>query len=139
MALTRYLADTSVFARLAKPPVIAAFAPLAAEGQVGMCAPVAFELGYSARTPQDYLALSSRLSSFPPVPTTDADHRRALDVQAILAARSQHRALSLVDALVAAVAEARELVVLHYDADFELVAEVTGQAQEWVVPPGTAD
>jgi predicted nucleic acid-binding protein len=139
VARTRYLADTSVFARLAKPPVIAAFAPLAAEGRVGMCAPVAFELGYSARTPQDYLEVSSRLSSFPPVPTTDADHRRALDVQAILAARGQHRALSLVDALVAAVAEARDLVVVHYDADFELVAEATGQAQEWVVPRGTAD
>ncbi len=54
MARTRYLADTSVFARLAKPGVAAAFAPLAADGQVGMCAPVAFELGYSARNPKDY-------------------------------------------------------------------------------------
>jgi hypothetical protein len=36
-------------------------------------------------------------------------------------------------------AEARDLVVLHYDSDFELVAEITGQAHEWVVPRGTAD
>lgn len=139
MARTRYLADTSVFARLSKPSVAAAFAPLAAAGLVGLCLPVAFELGYSARNPDDYDALADRLSSFPPVPTTDADHRRALEVQAALAARSQHRALSLVDALVAAAAESRDLVVLHYDADFELVAEVTGQAHEWVVPRGTAD
>jgi len=106
---------------------------------VGLCSPVAFELGYSARSADDYEALAERLSSFTAVPTTDADHRRALEVQATLAARSQHRALSLVDALVAAAAEARDLVVLHYDADFELVAQVTGQAQEWVVPRGTAD
>jgi predicted nucleic acid-binding protein len=139
VAQTRYVADTTVFARLAKPSVAAAFAPLAAEGRVALCAPVAFELGYAARNPDDYLALADRLSSFPPVPTTDADHRRALDVQAALAARSQHRALSLVDALVAAVAEARDLIVLHYDADFELVAGITGQGQEWVVPRGTAD
>ncbi|MDQ3737912.1 MAG: hypothetical protein M3337_01925 [Actinomycetota bacterium] len=31
------------------------------------------------------------------------------------------------DAFVAAVAEARDLTVLHYDTDFELVAEVAGQ------------
>jgi len=139
MARTRYLADTSVFARLSKPSVAAAFAPWAAAGLVGLCTPVAFELGYSARNPGDYGALADRLSSFAAEPTTDADHRRALEVQAALAARSQHRALSLVAALVAAAAEARDLVVLHYDADFELVAEVTGQAHEWVVPRGTAD
>jgi len=139
MARTRYLADTSVFARLSKPSVTAAFAPLAAAGLVGLCASVAFELGFSARNPDDYVALAEGLSSFPAVPTTDADHRRALEVQAALAARSQHRALSLVDGLVAAAAEALNLVVLHYDADFDLVAEVTGQAHEWVVPRGTAD
>jgi predicted nucleic acid-binding protein len=139
VARTRYLADTSVFGRLSKPSVTAAFAPLAAAGLVGVCAPVVFELGYSARNPDDYEALAVRLSSFPAVPTTDADHRRALEVQAALATRSQHRALSLVDGLVAATAEARDLVVLHYDADFELVAEITGQEHEWIVPRGTAD
>ncbi len=139
MSRTRYLADTSVFGRLSKPSVTAAFAPLAGAGLVGLCAPVAFELGYAARSPDDYRVIADRLSSFPSVPTTEADHQRALEVQAALAARSEHRALSLVDALVAATAEARDLVVLHYDADFDLVAEVTGQPQEWVVPRGTAD
>ena len=139
MARASYLVDTSVFARLAKPSVAAALAPLVAEGQVALCAPVAFELGFTARNPADYKEVADRLSSFSPVPTTDADHRRALEVQGALAARGQHRALSLVDGLVAAVAEARALTVLHYDADFELVAEMTGQDQRWVVDRGTAD
>jgi predicted nucleic acid-binding protein len=139
MARARYVVDTSVFARLTKPSVAAAFAPLAAEGQVGVCAPVAFELGYSARNPSDYAALSDRLTSFPAIPITDADHQRALEVQATLASRGQHRALSLVDALVAAGAEARGLSVLHYDADFELIADITGQAHKWIVPRGTAE
>ncbi|MDE0065665.1 MAG: hypothetical protein OXN44_02215 [Acidimicrobiaceae bacterium] len=39
----------------------------------------------------------------------------------------------------AAVAEARQLIVLHYDADFELIAEITGQAHQWVVERGAAD
>lgn len=139
MARTRYLADTSVFARLTKPSVTAAFAPLAAGGQVALCSPVMFELGYSARNPNDYRELVDRLSSFPPVPVTDADHRRACEVQGALAARGQHRAISLVDGLVAAVAESRDLIVLHYDSDFELVAEVTGQETEWVVSRGSVD
>ena len=31
------------------------------------------------------------------------------------------------------------LVVLHYDHDFDLIASVTGQPEEWVVPAGSAD
>jgi predicted nucleic acid-binding protein len=139
VARPRYLADTSVFARLPKPPVATAFAPLAAAAQVAVCGPVAFELGYSARNRQDYDALVSLLDAFPRVAVTDGDHQRAVEIQAELCARGQQRALSLVDALVAAAAEARDLVVLHYDADFELVAEVTGQPLVWVVPRGQAD
>ena len=139
MAGVRYLADTSVFARLSKSTVAAAFAPLAAGRQVALSNPVVFELGSAARNPNDYGAIADRLRSFPSVTTTDADHQRALEVQAGLAASSQHRALSLVDALLAGTAEARDLTVLHYDADFELVAQVTGQIQEWIVPRGTAD
>lgn len=139
MARTEFLADTSVFARLTKTAVAAAFAPLAVEGRVAVCPPVAFELGYSARNHHDYLAVMDRLSAFPPVMVTDADHRRSIEVQVALSERGQHRALSLVDALVAAVAEAHGLAVLHYDSDFELVAAVTGQPHEWIVKRGSAD
>ena len=139
MARTAYVADTSVFSRLTKPSVAAALAPLAVEGRVAVCPPVAFELGYAAHTKRDYIALMDRLASFPRVPATDADHQRALEVQGQLNNRSQRRALSLVDALVAAIAEASDLIVLHYDADFELVHKVTGQPHEWIVKQGTAD
>ena len=135
----QFIADTSVFARLTKPIVAARFASLAATASVAICAPVMFEIGYAARSHDDYVAITDRLTAFPSLPVTDADHRRALDVQASLAARGQHRALSLVDALVAAVAEARALTVLHYDGDFELVASVTGQTHEWIVARRTAD
>lgn len=139
MARATYIADTSVFARLSKPVVAAAVAPLIAQGRVAVCAPVVFELSFSARNLDDHRAVTSRLAAFESVPVADGDHRRAVELQELLAERGQHRALSLVDALVAAVGEARDLVVLHYDADFELVAELTGQAHEWVVGRGTAD
>ena len=139
MPRLEYLADTSVFARLSKPSVAAAFAPMAVEGRVGLCPPVVFELGCSARNHEDYVALTDRLRAFAAVPVTDADHRRALEVQEALSAGGQLRALSLVDALLAAVAEARQLTIVHYDADFERVAAVTGQPHEWIVARGSVD
>jgi predicted nucleic acid-binding protein len=49
-------------------------------------------------------------------------------------------ALSAMPALlIAAAAEAQGCTVLHYDHDFDLLAGVTSQPVQWVVPPGTAD
>ena len=61
---------------------------------------------------------------------TPAIFDRAIEVQAVLAARGQPRAPSLPDLLIAAVAELAQLTVLHVDKDFELIAEVTGQLVE---------
>jgi len=102
--------------------------------------PVAFELGYAARgsprLPGPWLTASRRSRPFP---QRTRDPRRALEVQSAPAARGQHRALSLVDELVAAAAaRPGTLSCCTTDADFELVAGITGQAQEWVVPCGTA-
>lgn len=55
---------------------------------------------------------------------------RAAEVQATLAARGLHRAPSIPDLLIAAVAELAGLTVLHLDEDFELIAEITGQPVE---------
>ena len=54
-----------------------------------------------------------------------------------LANQSQHRAVPLPDLLVAACAEAAGLTVLHYDADHERIAKLTGQPVQWVVPRGS--
>ena len=43
------------------------------------------------------------------------------------------------DLLIAAVAEARRLAVLHCDQDFDFIAKATGQRAEWIVPRGTVD
>jgi hypothetical protein len=61
----------------------------------------------------------------------------AVAVQDALAERSQQRGAKIVDLLIAAAAEAAGLVVLHYDRDFDLIAGITGQPTEWIVPAGT--
>jgi predicted nucleic acid-binding protein len=70
---------------------------------------------------------------------TDEIAQRAVDVQGMLAQRSRHRSVSIPDLLIAATAERYRLTVLHYDGDFERVAELTDQPVEWIVPRGTAD
>lgn len=63
--------------------------------------------------------------------------KRALDVQRQLARRGQHRR-PLPDLIIAATAELAGLTVLHYDHDFDLISDLTGQPTEWIVPRGTA-
>ena len=53
-----------------------------------------------------------------------------VDHGALLADQGKHRAPSVPDLLVAAVAERAGLTVLHVDKDFDLIAEVTGQPVE---------
>ena len=43
------------------------------------------------------------------------------------------------DLLIAAAAEANDLAILHYDADFDRIAAVTGQPVAWVIPSGSVD
>ena len=41
------------------------------------------------------------------------------------------------DIIIAAAAGAAGIAVMHYDADFERIAAVTGQPMEWVAPAGS--
>ncbi len=97
------------------------------------------ELLFSARSPDDYEGVRSELEGLDRIPIDDQDFDRALDVQAGLAAASQHRGVPLPDLLIAAAAERAGLVVLHYDSDYDRIAAVTGQAMEWVVERGSVD
>lgn len=55
----------------------------------------------------------------------------------MLAAESRHRGVKIADLLIAAAAEAADLVVLHYDHDFDVIADITHQPVEWIVPAGS--
>jgi len=54
-------------------------------------------------------------------------------------ARLTKPAVTIPDLIIAAVAERHDITILHYDHDFDVIAEVAGQPVEWVVPPGTAN
>lgn len=137
MALT-HLLDTSVVKRLSRRAVREVVLPLAVAGRVGRAGICDLEVGFSARNASEWDEFLSAMDEFTLVPTTASHVARALQVQMLLAARSQ-RGRKIPDLLVAAAAEERGVTVLHYDADFDLIAAVTGQPTEWVVPAGTVD
>ena len=66
---------------------------------------------------------------------TPAIEDRAVEVQFELARRGHHRAPSVPDLLIAATAELLDLTVLHFDKDFDLIAEITGQQLERLLLP----
>jgi predicted nucleic acid-binding protein len=135
---SRYLADKSALARLRHPSVSAVLAPLILAGDVATCGIIELEILYSARSHADFARTrATRARAFPALPVLQADFDRAIAVMEALALRGQHRAVGLPDLLIAAVAERAQVTVLHYDADYDLVAAVTGQPTHWVVSRGS--
>jgi predicted nucleic acid-binding protein len=137
VALT-YLLDTSVVKRLGVTVVRERIDTIMRTGLVGRPTVCDLEVGYSARTADEWDALIAALDAFDPLETSAEHIRRALHVQRLLAARSQ-RGRKIPDLLVAAAAESAGATVLHYDADFDHIASVTGQPCQWVVPRGSID
>jgi predicted nucleic acid-binding protein len=133
-----HLVDSSVLTRLSQAAVRTTVEPQADLGRLARATISDLEIGYSARDAAEWDRLLGALEVFTPVETTTEHVRRALQVQRLLARRHQ-RGRKIPDLLIAAAAEARGLTVLHYDADFDLIAKVTGQPCEWVVPAGSVD
>ena len=111
--------------------------PLIESGILGTCSVVEMELLRSARSSRDFQEIRNERRALPLIPTLQADFDRATDVMERLAATGQLRRASLPDLLVSAVAERAGAVLLHYDADFDAIAALTGQPVEWVVPRGS--
>ena len=131
-----YLADKSALAGMTVAAVRARLEPMLIDGFVATCGIIDLELGFSARDARTHASLRRERRALPRIPLDDAVFDRALEVQGLLADRGQHR-LPIPGLVLAAAAEHAELSVLHYDADFERIADVTSQSHEWVVPRGS--
>jgi predicted nucleic acid-binding protein len=110
---------------------------LAADGALATFVTVDLELGYSARDPREHQGIFRIRRQLVQLACVDEIASRAREVQALLAEGSQHRAAGVMDLLTAAAAEQYGASVLHYDADFDHIAAVTGQPVDWIAPPGS--
>lgn len=137
-AVASHLADTSALLRLRYAAVAAVLAPLIEAGLVATCGVIEFEVGWATRNCDEFDQVrADRDAGYEWLPTHDEDWRRALDVQATLWRRGRVRAVGFPDLLIAAVAERERVTLLHYDSDYDLIAEVTGQPTQWVVSRGS--
>jgi predicted nucleic acid-binding protein len=134
-----FLADTSAVARIAQPTVGARLHPLMEAGLVARCTVTDLEAGVSARSGPGWRRTRSARAPWPQAAIDQSVLDRALAVQGELADQGLHRTVKLGDLIIAATAERAGLVVLHYDRDFERIADITEQPTQWVVPAGTAD
>ncbi|MCM2389233.1 PIN domain nuclease [Streptomyces albipurpureus] len=135
----RFLVDKSALARWTKPGVKEVLKPLHERYLLAVCQPTEYGMIHSARDTAEATRISTWLHAFDYLPGDDDIFARALEVQRHALDTGFHRALSLPDLLIAATAELNRLTVLHYDEKFDMIASLTGQPTEWVVPPGTAD
>jgi len=118
--IARYLIDTSAAARMRHPEVSRRLRPLIESGMVATTASLDAEALYSARGPAEYEQLwADRRAAYEYLPTDDEHWQTALGAQRALARNSQHRAVGVADLLTAALAAAHQLIIIHYDDDFE--------------------
>jgi predicted nucleic acid-binding protein len=132
------LADTSAWTnRHGSESVRADFDARVVRGEIAMCPPVLVELLWTARSPRDFDDTIARMGALPQLEADRPVWDRALVVWRELAGRGRHRQAQQFDLLIAATAELAGVPVCHYDRDFEIIADVTGQPVRAIAPLGT--
>jgi predicted nucleic acid-binding protein len=140
------LIDHSVWARasdgrLTGPPR-ERFDEALAAGELWTCPPTLLEMRYSARDGSEFAAIAEELDALEHTPLTSEASASALTAQAALAEKPgiSHR-VKPVDLLIAAIAATANIGVLHYDHDYDTIAEHTPLAfpSVWVAPRGSMD
>ena len=133
------LADTSVWARKSHPALSAWFVAAVEAGDIAGCDMIALELLHSARNPGEFARLEDGLEGLPWIAPDGVDWTRAREVYRALGSRPgmAQRSVKHPDLLIAAAAERAGLTVVHYDADYDTIAEITGQPVRWVAPRGS--
>lgn len=131
------LVDTSALILASRGTVVEAWlrdAVLA--NQAVICDQVALEYLRGARSQAEFDRFDAVLRAFPQVPIEPIDWERARMVFRDVAATSSgyQRSVPIADALIAATAERHDLIVVHFDGDFDRIVAVTGQATRWVAP-----
>ncbi len=138
------LLDNSVWARLLDGRLTggprSALEEALAAGELWTYPPALLEMRYSARGAEPFARLARERQALPHAPLDVASSAPALSAQAELAASPQvsHR-VKPVDLLIASVAATHGLGVLHYDHDYDTIAEYSSlsYASVWAAPRGS--
>jgi len=132
------LIDTSAWARAGHPLVRERFTEALKADRLWLAPPIRLEILLSARGGAAFDTLAETLSALRTTSLTDSILHAAEDAMRKLAGRSHgaHR-LPIVDHLLAATAEQIGAGVLHYDREYDTLAEVMEFESVWLGPPGS--
>jgi predicted nucleic acid-binding protein len=107
-------------------------------GRIATSLPFLLVAGYSAQSARDHGELLDELLALPQMHVTEQIEARAIHAQRQLARVGYHR-VPFVDLIVAAIADQNQLGILHYDSDYDLLAEKTDLQFEsvWLADRGS--
>ena len=141
--MSRYLIDNSVLQRLPRSDAVqaAVAALLDADHELCCCALSLDEFAFSAGSATDHAVASHRLrTTFLYLPLSSAIDQLILDIRAALWTSGKGRAAGVIDVALAAAAVHNDATILHYDHDFDHMANAYPPLRSaWVVPRGTVD
>lgn len=145
MSASLALLDTSAWARILDGRIVGSAAERIAasieRGEMATTEPLLLEMRYSARDAADFARLAEELEALPLLELDKRAVRRAVDAQSQLGlCKSVSHRVKPVDLLVAGVADCHGAAILHYDGDYDLIAEHTDLSFEsvWVAERGSA-
>ena len=136
---TYYLLDNSVLQRITRDEVERGLVALTADrGLLAVSDASVLEAGYSATSADDHRRWIRRLTQgMVHLGASAVTGRIALALQTALFAAGMGRSAGVIDLLHAATAIEHDAVVVHYDSDFEYLAEVEPRLRhQWIVPRG---
>lgn len=124
--------------RAGHPDVVERWEQAVRAGRLRLSAIVRLEILFAARDGEHFDMVAEQLTALTSVALTRSVVQAAEAGMRALAIRSAgaHR-IPLVDYLAAAAAQETGAAVLHYDHDYDTLAEVMAFESVWLAPPGT--
>lgn len=130
--------DTSAWARAHHPRVREPWKEVLLGRRLRILPIVRFEILLSARNGQSFDTLAERLSALQAAPFSASVIHAAEHAMRALAHRSAGaQRLPIVDYLVAASAQELGAAVIHYDRDYDTLADLMEFESIWLAPAGT--
>jgi predicted nucleic acid-binding protein len=130
--------DTSAWSRAHHPDVRAVWTEALLADRLRLSPAARFEILLTTRDGSSFDDLAEELSATRTAPLTASVIRTAEEAMRALAHRSAgaHR-LPIVDYLLASAAQETGAAVLHYDRDYDTLAEVMSFESIWLAPAGS--
>jgi predicted nucleic acid-binding protein len=132
------VADTSAWSRAQHPQVKQHWTQALLGDRLRLSPLVRLEILLTTRDGETFDTLAERLSALRGAPLNAGVIRAAQVAMRTLAHRSAGaQRMPIVDYLVAAAAQETGAAVLHYDRDYDTLAEVIDFESVWLAPPGS--